>query len=122
MDQFPGNGPCSPCYVVAARDDGGDLTSADLTALEGLIPVLDEQASDDVSGPAVSDDGKAAVLITPITVGADNTETAEVVKALRADIADERPGRAHAAGDGRAGLRRRRRHRRSTGPTSPCCS
>ncbi|MGO3175453.1 MAG: MMPL family transporter [Microbacterium gubbeenense] len=90
MDQFP-DSDVQPVLVVAARDDGGDLTSADLTALEGLIPVLDEQASDDVSGPAVSDDGKAAVLITPITVGADNTETAEVVKALRADIADNAP-------------------------------
>ena len=90
MDQFP-DSDVQPVLVVAARDDGGDLTSADLTALEGLIPVLDEQASDDVSGPAVSDDGKAAVLITPITVGADNTETAEVVKALRADIADSAP-------------------------------
>ena len=90
MEQFPDSDE-QPVLVVAAREDGGDLTGADLDELEGLLPILNERAADDVNGPVVSDDGEAAVLITPITIGADNTETAEVVNALRSDIADSAP-------------------------------
>ncbi|HJA04965.1 MAG TPA: MMPL family transporter, partial [Candidatus Microbacterium stercoravium] len=90
LEEFP-DADRQPVLVVATRDDGGDLAGSDLAALDDLIPVLSAQAADDVSGPAVSDDGKAAVLITPITVGADNTETADVVGDLRAGLADVAP-------------------------------
>lgn len=90
LEEFP-DADRQSVLVVATRDDGGDLAGSDLAALDDLIPVLSAQAADDVSGPAVSDDGRAAVLITPITVGADNTETADVVGDLRADLADVAP-------------------------------
>jgi len=90
MEEFP-DADHQPVLVVATRDDGGDLEDSDLAALDDLVPVLTAQAADDVSGPAVSDDGKAAVLITPITVGADNTETADVVGDLRAGLAGAAP-------------------------------
>lgn len=75
--------------VVATRDDGAALTPADLDALAGLTPVLD---ADGEPAPAVvSDDGEAAVIVAPLTVGETNTETAADLKALRADLADETP-------------------------------
>lgn len=77
--------------VVASRDDGAKLTDAQVGELKDLLPVLDERADAASTGPLISDDGEAAVLITPIKVGETNADTAEVVKALRADIADHAP-------------------------------
>lgn len=77
--------------VVASRDDGAKLTDAQIGQLKDLLPVLDEKADAASTGPLISDDGEAAVLITPIEVGETNADTAEVVKALRADIADHAP-------------------------------
>ena len=77
--------------VVASRDDGAKLTDAQVGQLKDLLPVLDEKADAASTGPLISDDGEAAVLITPIEVGETNADTAEVVKALRADIADHAP-------------------------------
>ncbi|GAA2872432.1 MMPL family transporter [Microbacterium arabinogalactanolyticum] len=77
--------------VVASRDDGAKLTDAQAGELKDLLPVLDERADAASTGPLISDDGEAAVLITPIKVGETNADTAEVVKALRADIADHAP-------------------------------
>lgn len=77
--------------VVASRDDGAKLTDAQVGELKDLLPVLDERADAASTGPLISDDGEAAVLITPIEVGETNADTAEVVKALRADIADHAP-------------------------------
>jgi len=73
--------------VVASRDDGATLTGAQIEGLAELLPVLDAHAHGDSAGPIVSDDGEAAILVTPITVGATNAETAEVIGALRADLA-----------------------------------
>ncbi|MGO1769577.1 MAG: MMPL family transporter, partial [Microbacterium sp.] len=74
--------------VVATRDDEAALSSSDLAELEGLLPVLADHADADPSGPIVSDDEEAALLIAPIAVGETNTQTAETVKAMRADLAD----------------------------------
>src|SRR5699024_3949421 len=84
---FPGADEQS-VLVVASRDDGAALSPADRTALEQLAPVLADHTGHDVSGPVHSDDDAAALLVTPITVGEDNTATAEVVNSLRAAIAD----------------------------------
>ena len=77
--------------VVASRDDGAALTDAQVAELKGLLPVLDETADADSTGPLLSDDGEAAVLIAPIAVGETNTETAEVITALRDDLAGHAP-------------------------------
>lgn len=90
LDQFPGS-ERQPVLVVATRDDGTTLSDADLASLSSLLPILDEAADAESSGPMVSDDGLGAVLVVPITVGADNTETAQVIKQLRGALADDAP-------------------------------
>ena len=86
MEQFP-NADRQSVLVVASRDDGAELSDADIADLEGLLPVLDEHSDAASSGPMISDDGEAALLVAPIEVGESNTETAEVIKAVRADLA-----------------------------------
>ncbi|SJN37962.1 hypothetical protein FM104_09870 [Microbacterium esteraromaticum] len=87
MQQFP-NADRQSVLVVASRDDDAALTEQDQADLKALLPVLDTHADADSNGPLVSDDGKAALLVTPIKVGESNTDTAEVIKAIRTDIAD----------------------------------
>lgn len=90
LQQFP-NADRQSVLVVASRDDGAKLSDPDFVALTGLIPVLDKRADAASSGPQVSDDGRAAVLIAPIQVGDTNGETAELIKEIRADIAAHTP-------------------------------
>lgn len=74
--------------VVASRTDGQALSPADesgLTALGGSL----SQPDAEVSGPVTSDDGEAALLMVPITVGLTNSETADTVDALRETIAGD---------------------------------
>lgn len=90
LQQFP-NADRQSVLIVASRDDGAKLSDPDLAALTGLVPVLDERADAASSGPQISEDGKAAVLIAPIKVGDTNGETAEAIKEIRADIAADSP-------------------------------
>ncbi|MDR6867443.1 RND superfamily putative drug exporter [Microbacterium resistens] len=90
MEQFP-NADRQSVLVVASRDDGDALSNAQIEELKGLLPVLDSRADAPSSGPLVSDDGKAAMLVTPIEVGESNTDTAEAIAALRSDIAAHAP-------------------------------
>ncbi|MGO1735377.1 MAG: MMPL family transporter [Leucobacter sp.] len=90
MEKFP-NADQQSVLVVASQADGGVLTEEQLGELEGLLPVLDAQAAADSSGPIVSEDRKAALLVTPITVGEDNTETAGVIESLRTEVASHAP-------------------------------
>lgn len=77
--------------VVASRNDAQDLSASDVAALQALLPMLDGQTGLSSTGPMVSDDGAAAAIITPVTVGADNAATAEIVKELRAAVASNSP-------------------------------
>ncbi|MBS3182413.1 MMPL family transporter [Leucobacter manosquensis] len=90
MAKFP-NADRQSVLVVATRDDGAKLSSEETATLEGLLRVLDTRTDAESTGPTVSEDGEAAVLIAPITVGETSTDTAAVIKALRADIADHAP-------------------------------
>ena len=90
LEQFP-DADRQPVLVVATRQDGGALSQADLDALGSLRAVEDLQEGDRPVEPTVSEDGEAAVLVAPITVGEDNTATAEVIKEFRADPATETP-------------------------------
>lgn len=90
LDEFP-NADEQSVLIVASRTDGAHLSPADVTALDGIVPVLDESTGLEAGKPSVSDDGAAAVIVTPITVGEDNAETAEIVKDLRAEVADNTP-------------------------------
>ncbi|SFS10239.1 putative drug exporter of the RND superfamily [Agrococcus baldri] len=86
LERFP-NADQQSVLVVASRDDAGALTAGDQAALTALLPVLDAETDTDASGPLLSDDGRAALLVTPITVGESNGETAEVVTGLREAMA-----------------------------------
>ncbi len=90
LAEFP-NADRQSVIVVASRDDGATLSAPDVAALEGLLPVLGSHADADPTGPLVSEDEKAAVLVTPIAVGQTSTDTAAVVAALRADIDEHAP-------------------------------
>lgn len=90
MKQFP-NADRQSVMVVASRDDGKSFTEAQTDELKNLLPLLDKTAAADSSGPILSDDRKAALLMSPITVGQTSADTAEVVKSLRADIAGHAP-------------------------------
>ncbi|MEA5154443.1 MMPL family transporter [Raineyella sp.] len=90
MDRFP-NADRQSVLVVASRTDGGQLSPSDLDGLRGLLPALEERAGAGSSGPIPSEDGRAAILITPITVGADTTETAAMITSLRSAVAAHTP-------------------------------
>lgn len=87
LAEFPGSDE-QAVLVVATRDDGAALSGADRSAIAELSPVLDRLTGHEASDPFVSDDGKAALVQTPITVGADNTATSETITALREAIAE----------------------------------
>lgn len=90
LEQFP-NADRQSVLVVASRDGGSELSDTDIESLSNLLSVLDAQGSGGSSGPVVSDDGRAAVIITPITVGSDNTETAATIKELRSEVEAHSP-------------------------------
>ena len=85
MERFP-NADRQSVLLVASRDDGAELSDTDVEALEGLLPVLDARAAGESSAPIVGDDGRAAIIVIPITVGSDGAETAEIVEELRGGI------------------------------------
>jgi len=89
LEQFPGSDQQS-VIVVASRTDGGTLTEADLAAFTDVQTAV-ANSGDTLRPPTVSDDGRAAIITTRITVGEDNTATAEVIKGLRATVAEHQP-------------------------------
>ncbi|MGM7699844.1 MMPL family transporter [Microbacterium sp. A84] len=90
LDKFPDADEQS-VLVVASRADATILTDSDIEALKEVARVLGAHTGLASSGPSISDDGEAAVIVTPITVGADNAETATVIKDLRGSIAGLAP-------------------------------
>jgi RND superfamily putative drug exporter len=85
LDEFPDADEQS-VIVVASRADAGELTASDIDALGDLVPALDDHTGLESSPPSISDDGEAAVIVAPITVGEDNAETADIVKDLRESL------------------------------------
>ena len=87
--------------VVASHGDGSVLSESDQSELGNLggslgdyIESSNSSSSDDASqatGPIMSEDGKAALLMVPIEVGLTNSDTAETVDGLRDFIASD-PG------------------------------
>ena len=90
LAQFPDSDRQS-VLVVATRDAGGALTTQDLAALAELVPELDAQAAAPSNGPTVSEDGAAAVIITPLSVGGSNPENAAVIAELRDTVGSHAP-------------------------------
>ena len=89
-DRFP-DANVQSVLVVASRGDGGILTDSQLASLEDLKPALKSVAASEPGKVMVSEDGAAAVITVPITVGNNGTETAETISALRSDIAQHAP-------------------------------
>ncbi|MFV0533925.1 MAG: MMPL family transporter [Cumulibacter sp.] len=90
MKQFP-DADRQSVLVVASGDDGATLTPDQIAELEGLLPVLDTHSDAESSGPILSEDGKAAILMVPIEVGETNTDTSVIIEDLRVDVADQHP-------------------------------
>ncbi|HEY9425156.1 MAG TPA: MMPL family transporter [Microterricola sp.] len=86
-DQFAGSDEGS-VLIIATRDDGGELTDADLASVTALVPEIDATTGHTASQPFASEDEQAAVIQTSIALGEDNTATADEVKALRATLAE----------------------------------
>lgn len=73
--------------LVVASGEGSDaLTDAEVESLESLVPVLDSVTGTESSGPMVSEDEAAAVIVVPIPVGENGNQTAQVVEDLRSGI------------------------------------
>lgn len=93
LDEFPGADEQSVLIVATARE-GGKITDSQNSALKDLAGTLNETtASNDgqASGPILSEDGEAAVLLVPITTGESNTANAEIIGDLRSTVAEHGP-------------------------------
>jgi RND superfamily putative drug exporter len=92
LSEFPG-ADWQSVVMVATRTDDTRLDQTELAGLRGLMPALDTFTGSTSTGPRVSDDGAAAVIVTPIEVTSDATATAtaDTVRDLRALIADHAP-------------------------------
>ncbi|GAA1550548.1 MMPL family transporter [Brevibacterium picturae] len=111
LQKFP-DADTQSVMVVASYDDGSVLSESDQTELgklsgsitdyidsaqssdssQGSTEASDSSAADgdsQASGPVMSEDGKAALLMVPIEVGLTNSDTAETVDGLRDFIADD---------------------------------
>ena len=92
--------------VVASHADGSVLSDSDQSELGKLSSSLGDHidsaqnvdsntnsssgdAASQASGPIMSDDGKAALLMVPIEVGLTNSDTADTVDGLRDFIAED---------------------------------
>lgn len=84
LSEFPGAEEQS-VLIVLSPEHSGTLTSEDEAAIDDLQTALAHDH--ELSGPMVSEDERAALLISPITVGADNTETSTIIGDLREEIA-----------------------------------
>ncbi|MHA3685369.1 MMPL family transporter [Leucobacter sp. HY1910] len=101
LDTFP-NADVQPVLVVATRTDGGELTAHDQSALEALTPRLEETVARHgtdparkdalkATGPIMSEDGAAGILVVPLETGESNTETAATIGELRDALAESGP-------------------------------
>ncbi|MFP3395181.1 MMPL family transporter [Brevibacterium sp. H602] len=92
LDKFP-EADKQSVMVVASNEDGAELSSDDQAQLKELGGSLGDSVGDEstetVTGPILSDDKQAALLMVPITVGLTNSDTAETVDDLRTAIADD---------------------------------
>ena len=102
LDEFP-EADKQSVMVVTSNEDGSELSADDQAELKKLGTSLGESVGDEstetVTGPILSDDKQAALLMVPITVGLTNSETAETVDDLRTAIADD-PTASGLTGDG----------------------
>lgn len=90
LQEFP-NADRQSVLVVASKQNSEELTDTDVGELEALLPLLGGHADAEPSGPMLSEDGAAALLVVPIKVGDSNGATAELIKDLRSEIETQAP-------------------------------
>lgn len=76
--------------LVASRDDGADLSDADLQALADLLPAIEDETGATAIGPMPSEDGAAAVIPTTVVIGDDEDAAEHAVHDLRALLDENR--------------------------------
>jgi RND superfamily putative drug exporter len=74
--------------LVAARDDGAQLSTADLDAFGALSADIESETAHLPRGPIVSDDGEAAVIQATLTLNDDDDAAADGVHRLRDTVAE----------------------------------
>ncbi|HIY66630.1 MAG TPA: MMPL family transporter [Candidatus Agrococcus pullicola] len=109
----PGNGPAAPdnsesaraaellqefpdadeqsLLLVANRDDGAAITASDAEALGSMATTLEQEAEGDASGPILSDDERAAIVVFAIEAGTDNVGNADALGELRSTVTSIAP-------------------------------
>lgn len=90
LAKLPDSG-VAPVLLVATPTSGEKITEAQLDELRTLGQQLGEQTGHEASPPRPSEDGQAAMVALPVTLGAELSDDAETVKAVRAAIADNPP-------------------------------
>ncbi|GAA1140267.1 MMPL family transporter [Ornithinicoccus hortensis] len=95
-DQFPGS-DVAPVLVVLSRD-GAALTEGDLAAGAELATGLSAVTGHEASPPLTAEDGRAAILQVPMTLGADNSANADTIGQLRDAVAAQQDDGALPAG------------------------
>lgn len=82
-----------PVILVATRDDGAALSSADRAAVARLTAAVTAAEHPPVGPPepTVSADGRAATTMVPIRVGEENADNIATIDALRKRIAATAP-------------------------------
>src|SRR5699024_8237161 len=90
LEKFPDSDEQS-VLLVASRTDGADITDADLAASKPPASRVTSNFVEDPSGPLTSDDNAIPMMTAPLTVGDSSSETADTIKALRADVSEHLP-------------------------------
>src|SRR5699024_6757447 len=85
LEKFP-DADQQSVLIVASASGGSDLTDEQVAALEQAGGAAEAYTGTQASSPQVSEDGAAAVLTLPVTVGQSSTETAEAIEGLRTAI------------------------------------
>src|SRR5699024_9329184 len=85
-DRFP-DSDVAPVQLVVDRD-GAPLQPEDLQAAREMGAALAEVAGHEASPVIPAEDGAAALVSVPITLGADNSANAETIDDLRATVAE----------------------------------
>ena len=90
LAKLPDSG-VAPVLVVATPTSGDRISESQLGELGALGQRLGEQTGHEASPPRPSEDGQAAIVAVPMTLGAELSDDADTVKDLRATISSDQP-------------------------------
>lgn len=88
QQEFPDAGSV-PAVLVVTREDGGELGPQGIAAAVGAGERMAEVVGGELQGPIPAEDGAAALVLVPVDAATlSNGEGSELVKEMRAAIAD----------------------------------